>query len=78
MREVRFGTDGDSPCNIFVVHEAEAQAMHALTESLNQLEVSHRPLRHIRQTYSYGSGARPLFSSTVEEEPLILVSIVWL
>lgn len=40
MKNVKFGTDGKSPCNIFVVHEAEAQAMQALTESLNELEVS--------------------------------------
>jgi hypothetical protein len=39
MKEVKFGTDGESPCNIFIVHEAEAQAMHALTQSLNELEV---------------------------------------
>ncbi|KAJ4342040.1 hypothetical protein N0V87_001366 [Didymella glomerata] len=36
--EVKFGTNGESPCNIFVVHEAEAQAMQALTETLNELE----------------------------------------
>lgn len=40
MQEVKFGTDGQSPCNIFVVHEAETQAMQALTETLNELEVS--------------------------------------
>jgi hypothetical protein len=39
MKETRFGTDGESPCNLFVVHEAEAQGMHALTQSLNELEV---------------------------------------
>ncbi|KZM26023.1 hypothetical protein ST47_g2822 [Ascochyta rabiei] len=38
MRDVRFGTDGKSPCNIFVVHEAEAQAMHALTNAMYELE----------------------------------------
>ncbi|KAJ8115705.1 hypothetical protein OPT61_g2702 [Boeremia exigua] len=38
MKEMRFGTDGESPCNIFVVHEAEAQAMQALKESLGFLE----------------------------------------
>ncbi|KAF3037823.1 hypothetical protein E8E12_007276 [Didymella heteroderae] len=38
MHDVQFGTDGQSPCNIFVVHEAEAQAMRALTESLNELD----------------------------------------
>lgn len=40
MKQVRFGTDGETPCNIFVVHEAEAQSMHALTQTLNELEVS--------------------------------------
>lgn len=39
MKEVRFGTNGDSPCNIFIVHEAEAHATQALVESLNELEV---------------------------------------
>ena len=41
MKEVKFGTDGESPCNLFVVHEAEAQAMQALAESTNELEVIH-------------------------------------
>lgn len=39
MKDVKFGTDGHSPCGIFVAHEAEAQAMKALTESLNELGV---------------------------------------
>ncbi|KAF1923136.1 uncharacterized protein M421DRAFT_9919 [Didymella exigua CBS 183.55] len=38
MYDVRFGTDGQSPYNIFVVHEAEAQAVQALAESLNELD----------------------------------------
>ncbi|KAF1363129.1 hypothetical protein EJ07DRAFT_163038 [Lizonia empirigonia] len=38
MKQERFGTDGQSPCNLFVVHEAEAQAMQALRENLNKLE----------------------------------------
>ncbi|XPS69479.1 hypothetical protein M3J09_001749 [Ascochyta lentis] len=38
MKDARFGTDGESPCNIFVVHEAEAQGMQALTESMNELQ----------------------------------------
>lgn len=43
MKQVRFGTDGQSPCNLFIVHEAEAQAMQALTEHLNELEVRYAP-----------------------------------
>lgn len=48
MQDVQFGTDGQSPCNIFVVHEAEAQAMQALRESLNELEVSNSPHDYFR------------------------------
>lgn len=47
MKEVQFGTNGESPCNIFIVHEAEAQAMQALTESLNELEVTYCSLLQI-------------------------------
>jgi hypothetical protein len=50
MQEVKFGTNGESPCNIFVVHEAEAQAMQALTETLNELEVSCSYLSSIMST----------------------------
>ncbi|KAH6633440.1 hypothetical protein C7974DRAFT_171421 [Boeremia exigua] len=38
MKEVRFGTDGESPCHMFVVHEAEAQAMQALQQAHHQLQ----------------------------------------
>ena len=40
MKDVQFGTDGDRPCNMFIVHEAEAQAMKALEDISNELEVS--------------------------------------
>lgn len=39
MQEVKLGTDGTSPCKVFVVNEAEAQAMTALTDKLCGLKV---------------------------------------
>lgn len=44
MKEVQFGTDGNRPCNIFIVHEAEAQAMKALGDVSHELRVSFRIL----------------------------------
>jgi hypothetical protein len=41
MKNAKFGTDDLSPCNIFLVNEAEAQAMTALTDKVKELKVFH-------------------------------------
>ncbi|OSS54547.1 hypothetical protein B5807_01060 [Epicoccum nigrum] len=38
MKDVQFSTDGDRPCNIFIVHEAEAQAIKEMVDVTNELE----------------------------------------
>jgi hypothetical protein len=39
MKYVRFGTDGLSMCNLFMVNEAEASAVYAMHSELFSLKV---------------------------------------
>lgn len=74
MKDSRLGTDGKSPCNIFVVHEAEAQAMHTLTQ-MSQLTVNFHCLPcFLQQLIIFASEARPSFSWTAEVALLTLES----
>lgn len=78
MKEVQFGTDGDRPCNMFIVHEAEAQAMKALEGIYNELEVSFESSLLTEPSKTPGSAGRLSFLSIAEVEPLTSVSTVLL
>lgn len=76
MKEVQFGTDGNRPCNIFIVHEAEAQAMKVLGDISNELDGSFEPSLLTEISKTPGSAWRPSFSWIAEVEPLTSVSTV--
>jgi hypothetical protein len=78
MKEVQFGTDGDRPCNMFIVHEAEAQAIKALDDISNELEVEFESSLLTEPSKTPGSAGRLSFSSIAEVEPLTSVSTVLL
>lgn len=78
MRDVQFGTDGDRPCNIFIVHEAEAQAIKALGDLTNELTVSYEFSLLTEPFKTPGSAGRLSLSWIAEAELLTSVSTMLL
>ena len=76
MKDVQFSTDGDRPCNIFIVHEAEAQAIKEMVDVTNELEVSSESSVLTESSKTPGSAGELSSSSIAEVELLKSVSTI--